>query len=195
MVENEDDTQVDLNNFPGIEETLAEARRRYDNEEDRRSSIEHKIGIIIAVNALLISVGTGLSENGRQLLSVITLSPSLLSALIGIYIIKPKDYWNPLKSPNEYYGYARKDPKDLHDTFLLAYIQAIGYNQKLNQLKMSLLKICTYLTFVSLALVVMSPFISANLIIFISLFLLPLLVGPALFNSSHILVTNFYRTF
>lgn len=196
MAEDDDAGQdIDPNDFPGIEETLVEARRRFDNEESRRDSIEQKIGIIITADALLISLGTLFLGEENQLQSLISLAPALISALIGLFVIRPKDYSNPLKPANEYYGYARQESEDLHDTFLLAYTQAISHNVQLNHLKVSFLHLCTSLTLSTLILLIYAQFISANQILFLVLFLYPHLMSESVANHLEMLTVNFYQIF
>jgi len=185
----------DSENFPGIEDTLVEARRRFDNEESRRDSIEQKIGIILTADALLISLGTLFLGEKNQIQLLISLLPALISALIGLFVIRPKNYSNPLKPANEYYGYARKESGDLHDTFLLAYTQAISYNVQLNHLKVSFLHLCTSLTVSTILLLVFTQSISADQILFLVVFLFPHLIIGSFYDCFEVIAVNFYQIF
>jgi len=196
MTEDADaDKDIDPSEFPGIEETLVEARRRFDNEESRRDSIERKIGIIITADALLISLGTLFLSEENQLQSIVCLAPALISALIGLFVIRPQEYSNPLKSADEYYGYARQESEDLHDTFLLAYTQAISHNVQRNSLKILFLHVCTSLAFLTLVLLIVTQFISANQILILVAFLLPNLITGDIANQLEKLAIDFHQIF
>jgi len=195
MADDDADQDINPNDFPGIEETLTEARRRFDNEESRRDSIEQKIGVILTADALLISLGTLLLGEENQAQTLISLVPALVSALIGLFVIRPKDYSNPLKPADEYYGYARQESEDLHDTFLLAYTQAIGHNVQLNHLKVSFLDLCTSLTVSTLLLLIFTQFVSADQILLLVVFLLPHIVSGSVANQLGILTVSFYQIF
>ena len=47
---------VDYDTFPSLSLALEEARNRYSDEEDRRRTIETKIGILVSVDAIIISL-------------------------------------------------------------------------------------------------------------------------------------------
>jgi len=182
MSEN-DDSSVDVSDFPSLEEILTEARRRYDNEEQRRDGIENKVGIVVTANVLLISLG---SYYITKLISAVALLPALLSALLGIYVVRPSGYKNPLKPAEEYYSYASEDPDAFHDRLLLSYISAIRFNSHLNQIKVHLLNICTALTFVSLVLIVLSPAIDFGIVLELLVAVSPLLITPSLLTQARL---------
>lgn len=191
----DDDDDVDLTDFSGLEEALTEARRRFDNEEDRRDNIERKIGIVVTVDALLVSLGGLFLENTEELLSAITLTPALLSALVGLVVIRPKNYKNPLRNPSEYYSYASFEEEELHDKFLLSYMYAIEYNGKLNRLKVSFLNLCNVLTFATLLLIITNPILSGEGAPAILVFLTPLVFTTREFVEFRLFVKNFSQVF
>lgn len=190
-----DEDSIDLSNFPGLEQALTEARRRFDNEESRRDNIERKIGIVVTVDALLISLGSLFLESGEELLSAVTLTPALLSALVGLIVIRPKNYKNPLRDPSEYYSYAGFEEEELHDKFLLSYMSAIQFNGKLNRLKVSFLNLCNVLTFTTLLLILANPILSGDEILVISLFLIPLVFSEGTISESIFFLSNFSQLF
>jgi len=190
-----DEDGIDLSKFPGLEQALTEARRRFDNEESRRDNMERKIGIVVTVDALLISLGSLFLESGEELLSVVTLTPALLSALIGLVVIRPKNYKNPLRDPSEYYSYAGFKEEELHDKFLLSYMSAIQYNGKLNHLKVLFLNLCNALTFTTLLLIIGNPILSGDGILTISLFLAPLVFTGDSLTESRFFSRNFSQLF
>jgi len=187
--------EIDSDDFPGIEDTLVEARRRFDNEESRRDSIEQKIGIILTADALLISLGTLFLGETDRLQSLVTLAPALISALICLFVIRPKDYSNPLKPADEYYGYARQESEELYDAFLLAYTQAINHNVLLNHLKISFLHICTSLTVSTLFLLIFAQLVSAEQILLLAVYLSSHIVSESVANQLGFLTISFHQIF
>lgn len=188
----DDDLGFDSSDFPGLEQTLTEARRRYDNEEQRRDGIENKVGIVLTANVLLISLG---SYYISKFISALALVPALFSALIGIYVVRPSGYKNPLKRAGKYYEYASEDPDSLPDTLLLSYMNAISFNAKLNQIKVHLLNVCTALTFVSLILLVLSPVVDFEMLLVLLVFVSPLLVTPSLVNQTEFFANTIFEVF
>lgn len=131
---------------PSLDLALEEARNRYENEESRRDSVENKVGILIAINTIIISLS---SSN-----TVIPIIPALVSAIIALLIVLPRSYANPLKKDN-FYGYAQLEPDNARDRFLLGYGKTIRFNRSVNSLKMEILKICVIFTSASLLLILL----------------------------------------
>jgi len=140
------DEQQEEPDHPSLELALEEARNRYQNEESRRDSVENKVGILIAVNTIIISLS---SSN-----SVIPIVPALVSAVISLLIVLPRSYANPLKN-DSFYGYAQLEPAKARDRFLLGYGKTIRFNRSVNSLKMEILKICIIFTSASLLLIIL----------------------------------------
>jgi len=191
----EEGEENDPNNFSGIEETLVEARRRFDNEESRRDSIKQSIGIIVTADALLISLGTLFLDDGSQTQSLVSLAPALISALIGLFVIKPKYYLNPLEEADEYYNYVRQEPEYLYDTFLISYINSIRYNRSLNNLQISFLHLCTSLTVLTVVLLVFTQSVSDSQILILVVFLIPHIISGNIVNQLSILTVSFSQIF
>jgi len=75
----EDETE-----FPSLDVALGEVRESYDIEQSRKSNIEVKIGGVVAVNALLISVITAVDTVGIPTAVIISL-PALVSTGLGFW--------------------------------------------------------------------------------------------------------------
>lgn len=83
--------------------TLEEARRRYDDEESRRYGVERKIGTIITVNALIISIVGIFSSLGIFALCMVA---ALCSVAIGLWTLRTRDYNRPGKSIDDFLQYS-----------------------------------------------------------------------------------------
>jgi len=83
-------TPASESEFPTLELTLEEARRRYDDEKARRSAVESKIGTVVTIDALIIAVVGVFSDIGWVLGVAIVLA--LLSAGIGLWALRTRNY-------------------------------------------------------------------------------------------------------
>ena len=150
---------------------LDEARFRYQEEAERRNSVESKIGTILTVDAIIVSI-VGLFQNLSWLL-VIAMTASLLSVLFGIYALRVQDYLKPGKDVDDYLQYIDDPPKPIRRELLKAYMTSITGieetddpelykkgNKTKNDEKFALLTYAQYLTAVSLALVLLHTFLS-----------------------------------
>jgi hypothetical protein len=149
---------IDPSEFPSLELTLKEARRQYDDEEIRRDTVENKIGIVVTVDALLISFGALFNQGLPSLLLVVILIPALVSAGLGLHAIRSRNYERPGKNIWDFYDYSEYDDVGAQrEQLLLDYVSATSGNKKKNDPKFGIFNICIKLTFTSLALLLIIP--------------------------------------
>jgi len=149
---------IDPSEFPTLELTLEEARRQYDDEETRRDTVENKIGIVVTVDALLISFGALFNQGLHSILLAVILLPALVSAGLGLHAIRSRDYERPGKNIWDFYDYSEYDGVDSQrEQLLLDYVRATGENKKKNDPKFGTFNNCIKLTFASLVLLLVTP--------------------------------------
>jgi nitrogen fixation-related uncharacterized protein len=149
---------IDPEDFPTLELTLGEARRQYDDEERRRAAVENKIGIVVTVDALLISFGALFGQDLHPLLLVLVMAPALASAGLGLWAIRSRDYGRPGKHIRDFHDYSDFDDENgQREQLLLDYETTTGNNQKMNDPKFTYFNWCIGLTFASLALLLATP--------------------------------------
>lgn len=155
------------------EVTLEEARQRYEDEERRRSAVESKIGTIITVDALIVSIvgvfssGFGDSVSYYELVGV---ALAIISVAIGLWTMRTKDYNRPGKDIDDFLQYGELDDGEQRHELLLSYIVAIDGNEdatntqnriignrKRNDQKYTHYDICGVLTGLSLLAVIAQP--------------------------------------
>lgn len=156
--ESDERNVIDPEDFPTLELTLEEARRQYDDEERRRAAVENKIGIVVTVDALLISFGALFGQDFHPLLLVLVMVPALASAGLGLWAIRSRDYDRPSKHIRDFHDYSDYDDNDTQrEQLLLDYETTTGENKKKNDPKFSYFNWCITLTFISLVLVLATP--------------------------------------
>lgn len=155
-------SEIDRSQFPSLDEMLHEARRRYDDEENRRANIESKIGILATLDALVISLN-GLFPSLTGWLLMTILLPALLSAALGLIAIRPKPHLRPAGDLGDFYGEARKSPDRQKDELLRDYIESTEKNAIHNDRKFRVFWVCIILTLLSLILVLVVPSVLAYL--------------------------------
>lgn len=144
--------------FPGLAVTLEEARRRYDDEEQRRISIESKTSMVIGIDALIISLVSGLLDFGT-IISIIVITPALLSVYFGLRNLELRDYGRPGNEIDEFYKYAQLGTAEAKDQFLLSYIGAVEKNLQLNEQKISKFRASYLLSAISIGLLAITPLV------------------------------------
>lgn len=148
---------IDPTDFPTLGLTLEEARRTYDDEERRRDTVENKIGIVVTVDALLISFGALFSDLHILALALV-LAPALISAGLGLYTIRSRDYKRPGKDIDDFYQYSEYDDIDVQEEqLLLDYSDTILTNKEMNKAKFTRFNYCIALTFLSILLLLLAP--------------------------------------
>ena len=146
-------------NFPTLELTLEEARRRFDDEELRRETVESKIGIVVTVDALLISFGALVSQELHPLALVLVLLPALASAGYGLHSIRSRDYDRPGKEIDDFHEYGNEydDVEAQRERHLLDYEDSVKSNIERNERKFKAYNRCIKLTTASLILLLFMP--------------------------------------
>lgn len=154
---------------PGTKQlTLEQARLRYEDEEMRRRAVEGKIGVIITVDALIISVGGIFTERGAFVL--LGMIVALLSVAIGLWALRTRNYYRPGKDIDDFIQYEDLDDEVQRKQLLLDYIVALDGNEgavdpeertvgnrKKNDRKYRLFDYCVILTGLALAMILVTP--------------------------------------
>lgn len=148
--------------------TLALAQLRYHDEENRRTAVEGKIGTIITVDALIISIGGIFSERGFFVL--LSMGLALLSVFIGLWALRTRDYNRPGKDIDDFVQYEDMEEEVQRKMMLFDYIVALDGNEdaedpedqrvgnkKKNDRKYLLFDVCVALTALALALILVMP--------------------------------------
>jgi hypothetical membrane protein len=157
-------------NFNSAKISLEEARRRYDNEEVRRDGLENKISILVTADTLILTL-VGVFGKQPLLHRTVAVLPAMISSIIGLLLIVPKLYANPVR--NRYYEYAEWDENEAYDRLFVSYIDAIERNEAINEFKFTHFHTCIFLTLSSLLLIVSIDSISLSALRQITLFIIP----------------------
>ncbi|MFP9062571.1 hypothetical protein ACLI4R_18920 [Natrialbaceae archaeon A-chndr2] len=141
---------------PSLGLTLQESRNLYEDEEDRRRTAETKIGILISLNAIVISIVASIEGiDGWWAISVI--ATALTSAAVGLYILWPQEYQRPGPDDiNDIFADAQREQDDFQKQFINDYRAAISTNQDENDVRFTIFKICAALTFISIFVIFLS---------------------------------------
>jgi len=161
---NDSDTEPEtvLNDFQTRELTLEEARRRYDDEEQRRTSVESKTGTVVTIDALIISL-TGIFRQQMNLTQqslVLVVLPAMVSAAIGLWVLRTRDYGRPGKKIEDFHEYAEMTHEKQVEKQLLDYEVATSNNRWLTDRKYANFDLCILLTALSLILILTIPFVN-----------------------------------
>jgi hypothetical protein len=145
----EERNPIDPEDFETLELTLEEARRKYEEEESRRGAVEQKIGIVVTIDALIVSVNGIYSELTPILLFISTI-PALVSAALGLWTIRSQKYVKPAKEIEDFYAYAEMSVAEQREQLLLDYINATAKNITTNDIKFTNYNRCGFLAILSL---------------------------------------------
>lgn len=159
---NDADTEPEpaLEDFPTRELTLEEARRRYDDEERRRTNVENKISTVVTIDALIVSI-TGVFRQQMNLsfeLLFLVVLPALISAGIGLWVLRAKSYGRPGKKIEDFHEYSGMKHEQQVEKQLLDYEVATSNNRRLTDEKYLYFDLCILLTAISLLLILIIPF-------------------------------------
>lgn len=159
---NDSDTEPETvsDDFPTRELTLEEARRRYDDEEQRRANVESKIGTVVTIDALIVSL-TGIFRqqmNLSQQSLVLVVLPAMVSAAIGLWVLRTRDYGRPGKKIEDFHEYVGMMHEQQVEKQLLDYEKTTSDNRRLTDRKYSNFDLCVLLTAFSLILLLSIPF-------------------------------------
>lgn len=159
---NDSDTEAEpkSDDFPTRELTLKEARQRYDDEERRRANVENKIGTVVTIDALIVALTGIFSQqvNLSQQSVILAVLPAMISAAIGLWVLRTRDYGRPGNKIEDFHEHAGMTHKDQVEKHLLDYEVATSNNRRLTNRKYSNLDICVLLTSLSLVLLLFIPF-------------------------------------
>jgi hypothetical protein len=157
-------TPASESEFPTLELTLEEARRRYDDEKARRSAVESKIGTVVTIDALIIAVVGVFSDIGWVLGVAIVLA--LLSAGIGLWALRTRNYERPGKDIDDFHEYAGMTIEEQQRQLLTDYIVAIDGdmdeiegNHAHTDEKYNKYDVCVLLTGISFGIILLAPVI------------------------------------
>lgn len=117
------DEQTDLHDI-----SLAEIRLRYQEEENRRTATEAKIGIVLTVNAIIISVISVFSD--LNVLHYVAMGLALASVIIGILALWVRDYHQPGKETEDHLQYIDDPPANFKRELIKSYITVITGNEE-----------------------------------------------------------------
>lgn len=118
---------VDYDSHPSLPLALKEVRRRYEDEEDRRSTVETKTGILISIDAIIISVVALFNGIGSRFTTTV-IGLAIGSAIIGLYILWPRNYERPGPNIGDIFGESQRDKHDFEKQFNNDYRAAVTTN-------------------------------------------------------------------
>ncbi|MCL9818388.1 hypothetical protein [Natronocalculus amylovorans] len=157
------DADVDLSQL-----ALEEIRLRYQEESDRRTSVESKIGTVLTVDAIIVSVVSIFSS--QNMMHYAAMAVALISVFNGIRALWVRDYHSPGLDIEDYLQYIDDPPKPIRRELVKSYLTVITGNEEAddpemffkgnktrNDEKLEKLDQCLKLTAVSLTLVILHP--------------------------------------
>jgi hypothetical protein len=147
---------------------LEEIRLRHQEESERRTSVESKIGTVLTVDAIIVSVVSIFSN--LNFLHYAAMGLALLSVFNGISALWVRDYHSPGKKVDDYLQYIDDPPQPVRRELVMSYLTVITGNEETddpemffkgnrtrNDEKFEKLDQCLKLTAVSLTLVILHP--------------------------------------
>jgi len=147
---------------------LKEIRLRYQEEAERRTSVESKIGTVLTVDAIIVSVVSIFST--LNVIHYAAMAVALVSVLNGITALWVRDYHVPGLDTEDYLQYIDDPPKPVRRELVKSYLTVITGNEETedpekffkgnrtrNNEKLQKLDQCLKLTAISLALVFLHP--------------------------------------
>ncbi|WP_306056998.1 hypothetical protein [Natronococcus wangiae] len=140
--------KVDYNSHPSLSKTLEEMRFRYNDEEDRKRSIGTKIGIVLTVNAIIISYVITIRELSALSKTVILLL-AFASAASCLYALRPRRYSRPGESIDDLPYEAFQEPHEFDEQFIWDYHKAVKENTSVNNSLLCNFNLSFYLTLFS----------------------------------------------
>jgi hypothetical protein len=151
---------VDPDAFPSLALALEEIRQNYLTEQDRKSNIEVRIGAIVGIDALLVSL-VGVFGQMHWLTRASILIPALVAGGYGLAAFSSREYRKPGPEADEIFGYARKEEGEATKAFIQNYRRAINHNNARNNERMDTLDRCFKLTALSFIFILLSPALDA----------------------------------
>jgi len=139
----------DLAEFESIKHVLEELHRRYDDEDRRRVAINAKANSLLALNAILISIISGLM-GADEPLAILTVIVLILSGIVMLLTVRSQEYSRPLEQVGNVYAYADESQSEFHADFAELYETSIVKNEQINNIKYDRFRIGFYLTVVAI---------------------------------------------
>lgn len=147
---------------------LEEIRLRYQEEAERRTSVESKIGTVLTVDAIIVSVVSIFSH--LNIMHYAAMAVALISVFNGITALWVRDYHSPGLNIEDYLQYIDDPPEPVRRELVKSYLTVITGNEETddpdmffkgnrtrNDEKMAKLDQCLKLTAVSLTLILLHP--------------------------------------
>ena len=161
--EEDGSSDVDLSQL-----ALEEIRLRYQEESDRRTSVESKIGTVLTVDAIIVSVVSIFSS--LNIMHYAAMAVALISVVNGISALWVRDYHRPGLDEEDYLQYIDNPPEPVRRELVKSYLTVITGNEETdepemffkgnrtrNDEKLAKLDQCLKLTAVSLTLILLHP--------------------------------------
>lgn len=172
MRENEDSSANDDgdsgNDVDLSQLALEEIRLRYQEESNRRNSVESKIGTVLTVDAIIVSVVSIFSN--LNIMHYTAMAVALFSVFNGISALWVRDYHSPGLEIEDYLQYIDDPLEPVQRELVKSYLTVITGNEQTNDPemffkgnrtrndeKLDKLDQCLKLTAVSLVLVILHP--------------------------------------
>lgn len=127
--------EFELDQHDSLKAGVGELRRLYDEEENRRSSIESKTGQLIAINGIILSllqIDQSILDAGFLALFIFSLF--IVSILICVWNLVPKGYQKPI-AINEYPRYTQKEDLEFNIQLFTGYYTSSIFNRELNNMR------------------------------------------------------------
>lgn len=150
---------------------LEEIRHRFEEESDRRTAVESKIGTVLTVDAIIVSVVSIFSN--LAFLHYLAMGLALLSVFNGISALWVRDYHSPGLEIDDYLQYIDDPPEPVRRELVKSYLTVITGNEETddpekffkgnrtkNDKKFEKLDQCLKLTAGSLSIVLLQPLAS-----------------------------------
>lgn len=149
-------SEIDLADAPAVSQSLVELRHRYDDEHNRRETIEKKINGLLAVNVFLITVASVVSfvpPTERLLI----LLPIAVSSVLCLTNIRSREYLRPLAYAENVVTYTQSSSREFEAEFLKKYIVSVEHNRRINDRRLRRFDRAFWLTAVAVLLFALAP--------------------------------------
>lgn len=144
--------------FPSLSIALEEARRRFDQEKQRRNSLESKASIVIGADALIVALATSfLNVHVFLLLAILILA--MASAYFSLQVLELQQYARAGKEIDDFVQYAKESPSEATKQLLISYINATERNRRKNSDKVTAFTRSYYATFFAIVMTGVAPII------------------------------------
>lgn len=107
---------------------LEELRLRYQEEAERRTSVESKIGTVLTVDAIIVSVVSIFSN--LNIMHYAAMAVALISVFNGIIALRVRDYHSPGLDIEDYLQYIDNPPEPVRRELVKSYLTVITGNEE-----------------------------------------------------------------